>query len=114
MSDILKKIDDKLHIEDEEILREMAEYFGLDLNEKLGDGVSKTIDKKLKDVKDSINYIIKMAGKVAKNTGDKERKLRVEKEAREVLIKLQALEQTTDDILDYMFGDRDLGLRTGM
>jgi len=106
--DILYKLNKALDKDKNITLEEMAKYFNLEMNEKLGDGIINTIKKKMKEIQDDCKYICNMAIKVAKNTGDKERKKKVEKEANDVMKELSDLEKTTHEMLNYMFGDDEL------
>lgn len=111
---ILNRIDNIVNKKDnDQIIKEMAEYFDLEINEGLGDGVIKAMKKKIKDVRDACKYIIDMSIKVAKNTGDKERKIQIKKEVEDVLKELDDLEKATEDMLNYMFSDRELGGKIG-
>ena len=111
---ILNRIDKIVNEKDnEQILRELSDYFGVEINENMGDGIIKAIKKRIKDVKDACKYIVDMCSKVAKNTGDKERKMQVKKEAEDVLKELNDLEKITEEMLEYMFGDSELGGNIG-
>lgn len=111
---ILNRIDDVINEKDhQQIIKELAEYFEVEINEGMGDGILKSIQKKIKEVREACKYIINMASKVAKSTGDKENKMRVKKEAEDVLRELDDLEKVTGDILDFMFGDQELGGQIG-
>lgn len=112
---ILNKIDDVINEKNhQQILKELAEYFDVEITEGMGDGILKSIKKKIKEVRDACKYIVDIASKVAKNTGDKENKMRVKKEAEDVLKELDDLEKVTQEILDYMFGDSELGGNIGI
>jgi hypothetical protein len=109
--DILSKIDEALKKDnvDNELLKEIAEHFNLEINEGLGDGILNTIKKKIKDIESDCIYVINLAKKVAKNTGNKDNIKRIDKEANDVVVQLKDLENLTGEMLDYMFGGDDLG-----
>lgn len=107
--DILDKIQQALEEEDKESLKEIYEHFGLDINEGLGDGVLNAIKKKIKEIEDDCKYVVSMAKKIAKNTGNKNNVLKVDQNVKSVLTQLKDLENITQEMLDYMFGGDDLG-----
>lgn len=96
------------HINEKE-LKELADYFDIELNEKLGDGILSSIRKKIELMKSALGYILTTARKVVKNTGDRDKIKEIENQATKIEKDLANLENNVAQILDYMFGDDSLG-----